>query len=230
MLRNPTVFSLSKEPFKTKYEAAEKWVADCERTRGRIYYEHCPGISCSQIEAQIAQYKAKAEARGRELVVIIDYFQKIDWSELAQDETKGYNAVAARLKDIIETQEVFCINMAQFGLDTSYGEKKGAFGGTNINMVSQNVIRVEREDATDTKPIEVNGKAQKDICGMPMLYHEAKQPSSEATFNVILSNDDETGPVPVTMINGYFQIADDKKRWPQEWLLDEQALPTQQRM
>lgn len=230
MLRNPTVFRTDVEPFKSKLDAAEKWVADCERTRGRIYYEHCPGIRCGEIDAQIARYKAKAEARGRELVVILDYFQKIDWSEFSQDETKGLNAVAHRLKNIIETQGVFCINLAQFGMDTAYGEKKGAFGGTAINMVSQVVIRVEREDATDTKPLEVNGKQVKDLCGLPMLLHEKGQASSETTFNVIQANDDETGTVPVTMINGYFQITDDKKRWPQEWLLDEQALPTQQRM
>jgi hypothetical protein len=212
-LRQPEIFDITREPYKSKYDRAQSEWEHNQKHRGRVSYIHCPGIGPSEFATQVAAMKAQAESRGRELVVILDYYQEMDTSELSQYETTGLNTLATRLKNIAEAKETNCylIVFAQYGIDQEYSSKKAGFGGQKIVQRSQVVIRVERDDATTDYPI-LNTKSNeqiRDACNVPMFYHEAGQPDARAWLNVILANDDEAGVVPVIFINGYFECFDD---------------------
>ncbi len=210
----------------------EKVIAERERnykTKGRIRYEHCPRISPSEFELLVSKNRGLADARGRELVVIVDYYTEMDWSELSDSEFTGYNALANFLKEVAEVYGVYMIAFAQFDMDGEYSEKKKGYGGQKINHRSQVVIRVERETAEKDFPFiyklvkdpqtgkmtmdigATDGEHMKDTMERPMYFHRKGKPSAEAQFNVLKVSQGETGPIPVLFLNGYFEIYDDTR-------------------
>lgn len=204
------LISVREEPWKSKYEGVVNQSIANEKAGKFIWYHHSPGITPSEMKALISADKAKAEALGKELVVILDYYQEVDWSEFGDDSGRALNNGATWLKNTAEALGVYFINFAQFDNNSDYNAKKSGFGGQVVIMRSQNVIRIEREDATDTLRMvdPKTGQQVRDGLGQLKFFHEVGNPSSEATFNVLLSNDDNTGPVPIRFVNGYFDITD----------------------
>jgi hypothetical protein len=204
------LIDIDQEPWKSKWEAIDNEFKANEKAGKLIWYHHSPGITPSEMKALISADKAKAEALDKELVVILDYYQEVDWSEFGDDSGRALNTGATWLKNLAEALEIYLINFAQFDNNADYNAKKSGFGGQVVIMRSQNVIRIEREDATENaRMIDAKtGQQVRDGLGQLKFLHETGNPSSQATFNILLSNDDNTGPVPMLFVNGYFDIRD----------------------
>jgi replicative DNA helicase len=223
-LRQPEVFKLSNKAHAAAYEAAKAEYLHLDETKGRIIDVPCAGIAMSGLRTECSKYLAQSQARGKELVGVVDYYQQVDWSELAKNKSEGHNAVANALKNMSETlasarNDFYLIAFAQYGVDTDYGDKKAGHGGQEIVQRSQVVIRVEREQATVDAPMIINkgGKAVQatDLIGVPIFHHQAGDISSDAYLNVTKANDDSQGPVAVKFINAYYEVLDH----PQEKLM-----------
>ena len=115
--------------WKSKFQAMEARIARKCGTwdDSRYLYKHCPGLTFTELEGYVRVCLAKAEARGLELVVILDYYQEMEWYDLpgVQNETQGLNVLATKLKTLADEYGIYLIVFAQEADDES--DRKGAY-------------------------------------------------------------------------------------------------------
>lgn len=229
-LRDGTVRT-DRKPWTTRIAEVDQEIREAEQAMGRIYYLHSPGITPSQLEAQIAEHKALADARGRELIVIVDYYTEIDHTEFgSRSDAEGHNAIADFLKRIAESDATHCymVALAQANIDQDLKAKRTPFNGSKIFMRSQVVVYVEREMSAEySEPwLDEHGNIRRDSLGEEIYFHRQGQPDSKAIFNIVKANDDSTGEVYVRFVNGYFIVRD--RVPPEQEITSNGARPTNQ--
>lgn len=201
---------------KKGWAAYKKYVAEYDRKtqeNGRVWFIHCPGITAVEMTTQVAMYKALSEAKGRELVVLVDYYSLLSPKGLISPEAAGWaqnDAKADFFKELAEQQEVFMITFAQDNMEADYTDnnRKTTKNGSLIYERSQVLIRIMRDYADADLPFtEADGKTQrKDLAGRPMFWHVAGQPQSDCKLVVEKVSDGATGPVLTKVLNSYWQI------------------------
>jgi replicative DNA helicase len=219
----------------------EKWAKKFKKAQDRVawhcgvgekskyWYEHCPGLTLNELEYFLRRYKTRAEAMGLELVVILDYYQEMDWYGLAETETAGLNILATKLKTLFDQYEVYAIVFAQESLDEDERNRTTPYMARKIVMRAQGHIRILRghedghEFAEEDLPVydavcgddgqlhtarDENGLAivKKDGLGEKMYWHRQGQPDSYIRLHLVRANDDEPGMCYLQMANGYFKI------------------------
>lgn len=202
---------LHKEPWVTKINKLEKWIAEREKTHGQIIYFHCPGASVAEIEVEVARRVAESNARGRGLLVVIDYYNRIRWE--GTSEAHGLNRVASELKDMASSHDAYFLVVAQDDPDNGYEKEITVRGAKEIAVVGQVLCRVERrlveEDEPDM-PVKVlagNEWVQRmDSIGRPMYYHRQGDFHSVTTLNFLRANNNAKGKPKIRMMGGYFFI------------------------
>jgi len=187
-----------------------------ELENGRVWFSHCPGITGIEVRAKIAMYKALAEAKGRELVVLVDYYSLLSPVGLIASDAPGWaqnDAKADFFKETAEQYEVYMITFAQDNMEADYTDhaRKTTKNGSLIYERSQVLIRIMRDWAESSLPfVEQDGKnkgEQKlDLAGRPMWWHEESQPTSLAKLAVEKASDGAVGPVEVKILGAYFRI------------------------
>lgn len=192
------------------YGALQDKIAAAQRTRGMIHYCYEPGINFNRLQAEVKRLKALADARGRELVVIVDYYgPPMDWSDLAHNSTQGYNELATKMKsEIASTLGVRMIVFAQRNIDAASTGKKTPWNGSMLVMRSQIVMQLERGEAESDSPVMIGDKPKTDGTGSQMYYHRKDEPTSDAVLNITFANRNPTKKIPLKFLNSYFAIYD----------------------
>lgn len=219
-MRMPEIFDHTVEPYKSKYDQVEaEWVRR-NKNRGRLVFKGEPDMKPSVFKAECRAFCHEAEARGKEALIIVDYYTELDYTEFSvTDDTKGFAKLASMIKNTAQTLNCYMIAFSQYGVDTDYGSSKKGFGGQKINQRSQVVIRVEREDDAESESPIMRGSGKnadgqvvrehrRDLIGVPMYYHRKGEIDSRSVFRVIKANDDQLGPVPILFVNAYYKIGD----------------------
>jgi energy-coupling factor transporter ATP-binding protein EcfA2 len=203
---------------KKVYDAALAEWETRQATKGRITYKHAPKILPSIFKAEVEYMATEAAARGRELVVILDYYTEMDWSELPGANGNmytGYSLLADYTKFVAETTKTYMVAFAQYGVDEDYATKKAGFGSQKINQRAQVVIQVERQEKAGSDyiiPAQGSTKEQfkqmVDLLGMPMFYHREGENDSRAIFRTTKVNEGQLGAAPILYVNAYGLIFD----------------------
>lgn len=211
--------------WKPRFDAVAKDIElRCGTGRYSKYqYLHRPGLTIDQFERDVQEFKAVADAMGLELVVILDYYQEMDWkaSTGAVKESDGLNQMATALKKLFELYKVYAIVFAQ---DSLTEDRKTPFGATKIVMRSQGHIQMTRgvdgkdeaEDDLVVMKADENGGYERDANGNPIIlkdalgydiyWHKKGQPRCELRMHLVRANEDESGYCDLRMYNGYFRI------------------------
>lgn len=194
------------------YDDAEADYRRRSEENGRVWFVHCPGITSVEMTTQVAMYKALAQAKDRELVVIVDYYSLLSPIGLISPDAAGWaqnDAKADFFKELAEQQEVFMITFAQDNMEADYTDnnRKTTKNGSLIYERSQVLIRIMRPYADANKPWnDDKGKQRVDLAGRPIFWHVAGQPQSDAQLVVEKASDGATGPIDIRVFNSYWQI------------------------
>ncbi len=201
---------VDQEPFKSQIEETETKIEELNETMGYIDYIHCPGIVPEDLRAEVVRHKVISEMRGRELIVIVDYYSEADTTGLGFNVAERNNWMADFLKEVAESEESKCymIALAQFDPDAAYDEKSKSWNGGKLYMRSQAYIRIEREIATSEVWWRKGGQVMKDFLQQPIKLQDIGDWSAKTTLNVIKCNQGKTGEVLTLFVNGYFKIID----------------------
>lgn len=199
-----------------KYRAWKARYLKAQAERGRVWFVHCPDITFADLKAQVALYKQMSKARGRDLMVIIDYYDLISpvgITVAGRERHDINNALADRLKILAEQFELYLVVFAQDNLDADYSKKKTSAEGQRLYARCQVWVRILREEAVEDLlfPIDAEfpaeeGNTLRDATGQPVYWHRAKELSSFVTFRVDKANSNVLGPVDARIQNGFFRI------------------------
>jgi len=199
-----------------KYRQWKTRYLKAQQERGRVWFVHHPGMSFADLKAQVALYKQLSKARGRELMVIIDYYDLISPVGIlvaGRERHDINNALADRLKILAEQFELYLVVFAQDNLDADYEKKRTSAEGQRLYARCQVWVRILREEATSDLPAPIDADLPleadnflRDATGQPIYWHREKQLSSFVTFRVDKANNDSLGPVEVRIQNGFFRI------------------------
>lgn len=214
---------LEKQPFKKMWDQLQEQAHERWNTLGRIYYEYSPGMSIGLIEAHISTWKRVAHKRGRPLVVILDYLQRIKRPS-NQNDVQMLAMVSNQLKDIAAGLDVHLILFAQetFSKENKLDGDSKAHGSNVPLMIAQNHIAIRRKPALST--IMLN-EGENDFFGRPRYYQQKKEGQMAATvkFEVLRSNNDETGAGFVIFENPLFRMID-LSMWSEEDFIRKDAI------
>jgi replicative DNA helicase len=201
---------------------------------GRYIYENCPGLTITEMEAYVAEYAAKAEARGLELVVILDYYQEMGWEDLkgVQNETQALNILATKLKTLADDYGIYLIVFAQEADDDNGSKRTTPYMAKKIVKRAQAHFRILRggEDGLEIAKFDLavptydaNGDIIKDDfghpvpkldglrtdeypIGRPMYWQRANEPTAYTRIWLCRGNNVGLGIQYVNIANGYFSI------------------------
>ena len=210
--------------WKPKFQAAQRKVAakcgvddDC-----RYWYEHCPGLTITEMEVFVRRYLARAEARGLELVVILDYYQEMGWDDLhgVQNETQGLNILATKLKEMAEDYGIYLIVFAQEADDDA--DRKGRttpYMAKKIVKRAQAHFRILRgpDDKLAVAAVDLpmdsgkrdeHGRVIPDLDGLgrDMYWHRKDEPNAYSRVHLCRGNNVGTGVQYLLIANGYFFV------------------------
>jgi len=211
---------LDQEPWK---EMAEKENKRLERSsqNGYLAFHHCNGASINDLRLEIRKHMNASMAQGRKLVVIVDYFQKINWTGFASEETQGLNLAAHAFKKMCEDlnrepgfeDSFYAIMLAQDDpMSKEHEEEVTTRAAKEPGRVFQTAVRLWRErvkddDANGDLPLMLNAKEQRrDSLGAPMFWHRAGEWNSLTKLQVVLSNNGATGECHLRIVNKYFMV------------------------
>jgi DNA polymerase III delta prime subunit len=204
-------------------EEAARW-DKLQRTKGPIFFETCSGWGPAAYESSLAYHAARAEAMGKELIVINDYYSLLDGSSLPRAGREGgatsiNNAISTWLKEMAEKYICYMINFAQDDNDMNYASRNNPYSGQQIFQRSQFYARLERlNEATDDNPSISAGKQTLDAFGDPMWYHREGQPDSRSLLHILKNNDGKKGYVKLAIANGFTHVVENQNSAPiAEW-------------
>ena len=209
--RERVYVDMREEPWRSKRDEILRSIAKAEEQKGCIIYQHDPGITIEQLELSITMQQAISEARGRKLVVVLDYFQEVDWSAYNADKQHGLNAAASKLKNVIEQRGCYAIVFAQDDPETHWADETLRVRYCRqLPIVSQIGIRLERDRAeTDLPMMERKGKQKKDSLGFNMFWQRKGSLQSESRLNFVQGNNIDSGiSVRVYFNQRFFDIVD----------------------
>lgn len=197
--------------WKPKIGKLRSEIRDAETNNGRMWYHHANGATVNDIALEVRRRKMESERNGRRLVVIIDYFQDIQWINIYADiksgEAHGLNQVAFRLKEMTENLGVHTIILAQGDPNTNYDNTRISTRGAKGGIIkSQLYIRMEREQAEADLPWIENNKQKVDALGNPIYYHREGELHSRTTLRVLKGNNHALAAMHVNFVNGFFRI------------------------
>lgn len=208
---------LTRQELGRRVERIRRDFAHKDANIGTFYYNHCPGASVEDIAASAERYQVLAAEKGRKLVVVIDYFQKLDWSAYrAPAKTQGLNQAALVIKNVAESLGINIIVFAQGSLEDGFGQQDIAKlrDANELVVSSQTVIRVERQIATSDAPAKHKegvdrGKPIYDLLGNPMYAHRKGELDSIALLRLVKGNNASTATEKqgkIRIMNGYFMV------------------------
>lgn len=210
---------LKSEKWKPAVEKVERYM-DGKDANNNIRFHHCNGASLFDVEIEIGKAINRAMSRGKKLVVIVDYLQKIKWRGVypeAIGEPQGINAISHHFKTMCENfnkingfrDSFFAIMMAQDDPKAPRNADDVTIrGGLEPGRVFQTAVRIWREKATGDLPMLDNANEQrKNKLGAPMFYHKTGEWDSTTSLIVTKSNNGPTGERQIRMVNEYFMIA-----------------------
>lgn len=207
-------------PVSAKLSEFTKWIANPVKggnPSGKIYYVSCGGWNVDRINGTISRYRHLADARKRGLLVIVDYYNIIDYSQFAKgvSTSEAMGKVAYRLRECIKRENlkskkaggegVHCIVFAQ-EKDNGDGNDPSAYGSKQIIQYSQIHISIQRTTAEEDAARMKGGKQEVDALGNPRWLHRKGQKHSAAKLVILKANNHELGEVPVTFENSMFII------------------------
>jgi len=242
-----TILVSGHEKTRSAFERVQKRIVEASKT-AELEYIFCPGIGFAELVTTMADRKARAAAKGRKYVAIIDYYQEIDGGSMGRTEVEQYNKMATELKNAFQSLEIYGHVFAQYNIDANYAGKMTSWNGSKLQMRSQVVIRIEREYSTNENPqVDIaayynDGTLAKDVIGNQIYFQRAGNISSKTKFNVIMANGDgggNPGSAEMMFVNSLFQIhsAHLMKSKGQEFYViprnpnrEPEKLPTQKRL
>lgn len=198
---------LTREPFKKQWKdfrdlSQERW-----DTLGRIYYEYSPGMGIGQIESHISTWKRVANQRGRPLLVILDYLQRIKRPS-NQNDVQMLAMVSNQLKDTAASLDIHMILFSQetFSKDNKLDGDSKSHGSNTPLMIAQNHIAIRRKPAE----VDIMVGEETDIFGGRRYYQRAREGQMAAVvkYEILRSNNDETGGAFVVFENPMFRMID----------------------
>ena len=207
-------------------DSNEEWVATqkeydnfVDNAEGSITYVHAPGISVDEMEVQIEDFKIEAEKRGREVVVIVDYYQLMSHPDFkgSDNETPKNNKNAELLKDMFDTQQVFAFVMAQDATHPDYlspnkqdtADEVRPYEGYRIVQRSQVLFQIRRKRPSgDLTRLSGDGVLT-DWIGNDMYWHRSRDKwDSEVDWFPAKVNKGSTARFKTRMCNAYFDMGD----------------------
>lgn len=197
------------EPAKGSLGWYENWV---ESSNCEINYAFAPGTTAYQITQLIGLYRRKAEARDRNLLVIVDYLQKIDWTIFGYDQRVGLERVADVLRDGIEIQNnkspVHMIMMAQENEGSDPYGGRGILQRAQLHLSLNRTRRVAGEMLQDgDMQVMYKGKQVHDTIGNPRWYQRATDMlAADSAFVVRKANDAPGREIKVRFENSKYRI------------------------
>jgi len=201
------------EPWKSRIEQIVSFYATLEEHRGRLRDIYAPGMTPSRLKATVMKHQAIADSIDKELVLVLDYTQTLDSSELASDPVAGLNMVADFLKTLAEAAGIYIVTFAQMNMSAGY-DRVTSYGGSLQAFRSQVLIQLIRgEEAEVDLPMKgKDGKQKIDMTGRPMYYHRRGQLHSDGILRVMRANDDASGSAAIRFVNGYFEIENNEEK------------------
>jgi hypothetical protein len=191
----------------------KNWSNGTETPSGEITFLYCPGTTVYEINSAIALQRRKSDARGRGLLVIVDYYNLIDKSSFYGNTGEQLGQVAYHLREGIKRENsksqaakglgVHCIVFAQESVDAN-GEATG-FAGTQIVQYSQLHISITRTDAEEDLTMD---KKDVNALGHQRYWHRKGEKDRRAILKVVRGNESQRGNVEVWVENAYYQARD----------------------
>lgn len=211
-----TLFDVEDKRFKQRLTDYQDFIRERRDSHGSLHFAHMPGATLGQIDVTIRRAKILAESKGRELVVVLDYYTEIDHGNGMLDEAKKNNELAYLLKNMAERLGIYLVSFAQNNMHAKGGEEV-PFNGQRITQKSQAMIFWEIEHnkqgsplAEETLPVlDGNGKIMTDAVGREMFYHKKGELTSYYNMRVSKVNEGEKGAViPMQVLFPYFDVVE----------------------
>lgn len=143
---------LTREPYLSLMRPIKKKWYEAEKNKGHVWFYHCPDYTPSMIEVELRKFKMKSDAEGRELVIIIDYFQTLHAPD--NSDADVYNNYADQLKVIAESLNAYMFVLAQLkeNADTENIDNLGGLinYSNKLPKRAQYVFALESDPVTST--------------------------------------------------------------------------------
>jgi len=182
-------------------EGIEKFFEWRDTRPGQIEYCFCPGWDVFRVENAIRAGRMRAEERGKELVVFIDYLGKLDESLESDGSAHLMKQISARIKNITQRENakspVHTFLFSQETQNTTTG-KAYTYGSQAVLDSGQVYISLQRESSAKENAIH----SDNDFFGKPRWLHQRGQASSTMVWHVLKANSAATGVKVMSTIEG----------------------------
>lgn len=198
---------LTKQPLANRVAEIKRDFIRRDTEVGTFYYYHCPGSSVEDIAATAERYQVLAEEKGRKLVIVLDYFQKLSYANYkAPNKAEGLNQAANMLKNMAESLGINVIVFAQDKPSEGLQEQDIAQirEANTLPIISQTAIRVERKRATTDLPL-----SGEDLIGNKAYAHRKGDWDSKTILRLTKGNNASMAEADqglVRILGGYFTV------------------------
>lgn len=205
------IVDLTKTPYKKAYESYIESEENIWNTLGRVYFQYIAGFKISQIASEIRIHKRLADKRGRTLLVIIDYLQRIAKPN-RQSDVEAIALISNSLKDIAVRYDCHIILFSQETLSSEANNRgdSRAHGSNTPIFVAQNHIALKVLNCTRNILVEDEDGALHNRLGRERYWQKAgrNKRQSVVRFDIIRTNNDDTGSAYAAIENELFLMTD----------------------
>jgi len=176
-----------------------------ESREGKIEYCFCPGWDIYRVEAAIRAARMRSEARGKELVVFIDYLGKLDERLEGENSAHLLKQISARVKNITQSENnkspvhTFLFSQETQNINTG---KAYTFGSQAVIDSCQLYISMQREENAPSNLV----LPDKDFLGGVRWLHRAGGIHSSVAFKVLKANGEATGVTHATLEGAMYRM------------------------
>ena len=190
----------------------KKGIGGKEIESGRILWAYCPMWDVFRIINTISLMRQLSVARGKGLLVIVDYYNLIDQANMDGDnKADKLGQVAFHLREGIKQENmkaqkagapgVHCIIFAQ---ESSDGRDVYAYGSRQIVQYSQLHISIQRTEPKEDSPMG----DKRNALGHPRYWHRQGELHSDAELVVVRGNDAQKGVCKIRFENALCRVID----------------------
>lgn len=209
-LKNVLDIDNDKDPATVK---VNKYYERLANTKAEITYLYCPGWNVYKINLAVSLARRLADRKGHGLLVIVDYYNLIDFSNMPGERAQQLGTVAVKMRDAVKIENVKSRNAGGVGLhmivlaqeteEKTTGEIS-PFGSKEIAHYSQLHVSIQKTIAE----MDTTMGGAKNAIGGTRFWSRKGEYSHETKLKILKANYDSPGTVDVWVENAMVTVRD----------------------
>lgn len=193
------------------YDKVIEYFKRLENTKAEITYLYCPGWNVYKVNLAVSLARRLADRKGRGLLVVIDYYNLIDFSDMPGERAQQLGTVAVKLRDNVKQENVKSkkaggvgMHMVVFAQETEekVSGEISPFGSKEIAHYSQLHISIQKDIAESDSTM---GNALNTIGGK-RFWSRRGEYNHVTKLKILKANYDSPGVVEVWVENAMVTV------------------------